>query len=168
MSFEVCEIFNFTRPVCGFPSATFTYPAYIICVMFEKGKTATWQKEETWWKICRPGDVFPKTRWEYRCHWVCYRGVCLLICHALVLTIMIVSCYLPWNTHTGSRRNIIMYVWQKKMLKKLLSDVTRENAFVVKCLTLPCHQPKHQFNFLRWVASDRVISGFKLLIAVTL
>ena len=26
--------------------------------MFEKGKTAISQKVTTWWKICRPGDVF--------------------------------------------------------------------------------------------------------------
>ena len=30
--------FNFTRPVCGFPGATFTYPAYIICVCLKKAK----------------------------------------------------------------------------------------------------------------------------------
>jgi len=43
--------------------------------MFEKGKTVTQQKEATWWKFCRPGDVFlfSKTQWEYRCHCVCYR-----------------------------------------------------------------------------------------------
>ena len=32
------EIFNFTRPVCGFPSAAFTYPACIICVCLKKTK----------------------------------------------------------------------------------------------------------------------------------
>ena len=32
------EIFNFTRPVCGFPGTTFTYPAYIICVCLKKAK----------------------------------------------------------------------------------------------------------------------------------
>ena len=45
------EISNFTRPVCGFNIATI----YNLC-MFEKGETATWQKEEAWWTICRPGD----------------------------------------------------------------------------------------------------------------
>ena len=33
------EIFSFTRPICGFPGATFTYPAYIIYV-FEKRKNS--------------------------------------------------------------------------------------------------------------------------------
>ena len=32
------EIFYFTRPVCGFPSATFTYPAYITCARLKKEK----------------------------------------------------------------------------------------------------------------------------------
>ena len=32
---------------------------YYLC-MFEKGKTATQQKEATWWKICRPGFFFRK------------------------------------------------------------------------------------------------------------
>ena len=42
--------------------------------MLEKGKNATWQKGTALWKIYRPGGVFfPKTRWEYGCHWVSYR-----------------------------------------------------------------------------------------------
>ena len=45
------DISNFTRPVCGFNIPTI----YHLC-MFEKGETATWQKEEAWWTICRPGD----------------------------------------------------------------------------------------------------------------
>ena len=32
------DIFYFTRPVCGFLGATFTYPAYIICVGLKKAK----------------------------------------------------------------------------------------------------------------------------------
>ena len=32
------ENFNFNRPVCGFPGATFTYPAYNICVCLKKAK----------------------------------------------------------------------------------------------------------------------------------
>ena len=32
------EIFYFTRPVYGFPGATFIYPAYIICVCLRKAK----------------------------------------------------------------------------------------------------------------------------------
>ena len=39
------ESFNFTRPICGFPGAAFTYPAYIICLCLKK---VTWQKGTTW------------------------------------------------------------------------------------------------------------------------
>ena len=35
---EPDEIFNFTRPICGFPRATLTYPAYIICIHLKKAK----------------------------------------------------------------------------------------------------------------------------------
>ena len=32
------ESFNFTQPGCGFPGATFTYRAYIICVCLKRTK----------------------------------------------------------------------------------------------------------------------------------
>ena len=32
----LAEMFNFTRSVCDFPVATFTYPAYIICGFLKK------------------------------------------------------------------------------------------------------------------------------------
>ena len=32
------EIFSFTRPVCGFSGATFTYPANIVCVCLKRAK----------------------------------------------------------------------------------------------------------------------------------
>ena len=35
------EMFNFARPVCGFPGATFTYPAYIIWVCLKKAEQPT-------------------------------------------------------------------------------------------------------------------------------
>ena len=41
------EIFSFIRPVCGFPSATFTYTAYIICVCLKKDKQRPDRKRQT-------------------------------------------------------------------------------------------------------------------------
>ena len=65
------EISNFTRPVCGFPGATFTSPEYIICVCLKKAKQRPDRKGQPGGKFARPVTFFQKTRWEYRCH----RGV---------------------------------------------------------------------------------------------
>ena len=64
--------FNFPRPVCGFPGATFTYPAYIICVSLKKAKQRPDRKGQPGRKFADPLTFFQETRWEYRCHWVCY------------------------------------------------------------------------------------------------
>ena len=45
------------------PRCDFYIPSIFHLCMFEKGKTATWQKGESRWKICRPSVVFSKTRW---------------------------------------------------------------------------------------------------------
>ena len=37
---------------------------YHLCI-FEEDKTATLQKGVTWWKICRPGDVFSRKAGEH-------------------------------------------------------------------------------------------------------
>lgn len=52
------RICNLTRPVCGFPGLTFTYPAYTICVCLKKAEQRPDRKGQTWWKICRHGEVF--------------------------------------------------------------------------------------------------------------
>ena len=53
------EIFR----ACGVPCATFTYPAYIICVCLKKAKQRPDIKgRPVWWKICWPGGVFPKLK----------------------------------------------------------------------------------------------------------
>jgi len=70
---------NFTRPVrgftCGFPGATFTYPAYIVCVFLKKAKQRPGSKGRHGGKFTDRVKLFPKTQWDYRCHSVCYRGV---------------------------------------------------------------------------------------------
>ena len=63
------EILNFTRSVCGFPSASFTYPAYIICVCLKKAKQRPDRKGQL-------VENLPKTRC-HRCHRVCYRAMFL-------------------------------------------------------------------------------------------
>ena len=71
-SFVPGEILNFTRPVCGFPGTTFTYPAYIICVSLKKAKQRPDRNGQPGRKFADPLTFFQETRWEYRCHWVCY------------------------------------------------------------------------------------------------
>ena len=72
--------FNFLRPVCGFPGATFTYPAYTICVCLKKAKERPERKGKPGRKSADPVTIFPITRWEYRCH--LQRGVI----HGIYLT----------------------------------------------------------------------------------
>jgi len=56
------EIFNFTRPVCGFPGAAFTHPARIICVCLKKTKQQPDRKRQSGGKFADPVTFFPKTR----------------------------------------------------------------------------------------------------------
>ena len=59
-----------------------------------------------------------------------------------------------------------IFMYDKRECEKIA--ITRYPWKRFCCVTLPCHQPKHQFNFLRWVGCDGVIGGFKALMAVTL
>ena len=54
------EIVNFTRPVCGFPGASFTYPVYIICVCFKKAKQRPDRKGQLGGKFADPVTFFRK------------------------------------------------------------------------------------------------------------
>ena len=70
--------FKFTRQVCAFPGATFAHPANII-----KGKTATWQRGETWLKICLHSEVF------FFCLFVCFLlCFCLFVFFAVVVVVL--------------------------------------------------------------------------------
>ena len=70
------EIFKFTRSVCDLSGATLTYPAYIIWICLKRAKQRPDSKGQPGGKFADPVTFFSaKTRWEYRCHWVCYRGV---------------------------------------------------------------------------------------------
>ena len=70
------EICNFTRPVCGFPGAILTYPAYIIFVCLKKVKQRPGRKGQ-------PGGQFADTVMFYSrkpgenidATGVCYRGL---------------------------------------------------------------------------------------------
>jgi len=59
---EPGEIFNFTRPVDGFPGAIFTYPAYIICVCLKKAKQRPDRDGLPGGKFADPVTFFPQTR----------------------------------------------------------------------------------------------------------
>ena len=53
------KIFIITYPASlWLPRCDFYIPSKYHLCMFEKGKTATWQNGDTWWKICWPGDLF--------------------------------------------------------------------------------------------------------------
>ena len=52
------EILNFTRPVCGFPGATFTYPACIICICLKKAKQGLDRKGQPAGKFADPVTFF--------------------------------------------------------------------------------------------------------------
>ena len=55
------EIFHFIRPVCGFPGATFTYSAYIICVCLKEAKQRPDRKGQPGGKFADLVTFFPKT-----------------------------------------------------------------------------------------------------------
>lgn len=52
------EIFDFSRPVYGFPGAALHNQHISFFCVFEKRKTATRQKSANRWKNCRPVNVF--------------------------------------------------------------------------------------------------------------
>ena len=53
-------MFNFTRPVCGFSGATFTYLAYIICVRLKNAKQRLGRKGQPGGKFAHPMTSFRK------------------------------------------------------------------------------------------------------------
>jgi len=91
--------------------------AYNMCLL-EEGKTATC-KGQPGGKFADPVPCFQKTRWEYRCHWVCYRGVyesfdgqLLLLLNASVKTISVefitIECYIFANYIFYDDRNYLI------------------------------------------------------------
>ena len=57
------EILNFTRrPVCGFPGATSTYPACIICICLKKAKQRLDRKGQPAETFADPVTFFSETR----------------------------------------------------------------------------------------------------------
>ena len=52
------EILNFTRPVCAFLGATFTYPAWIICICLKKAKQRLDRKGQPAEKFADPMTFF--------------------------------------------------------------------------------------------------------------
>ena len=52
------RICNLTRPVCGFPGPTFTYPAYTICVRLKKAKQRHDRKGQPGGKFADPVTFF--------------------------------------------------------------------------------------------------------------
>ena len=65
----------FTRHVCGFPGATFTCPAYIICVCLKKASQRPDRKGHPGGKLADRVTFFHRKPGENRYNWVCYRGV---------------------------------------------------------------------------------------------
>ena len=61
-SLALNEMFNFTRPVCDFPVATFTYPAYIVCEFLKNAKQRSHRKGQHGGKFADIVTFFPKTR----------------------------------------------------------------------------------------------------------
>ena len=56
------EFFYFTRPVCGFPGATFTYPAYFICACLKRAKQRPDRKRKAGGKFADPVTFFFRKR----------------------------------------------------------------------------------------------------------
>ena len=61
------ENFYFTRPVCGFPGATFTHPACIICVCLKKANQQPDRNEQPGGNFANPVTFFPKPGENINC-----------------------------------------------------------------------------------------------------
>ena len=107
------EIFNFTRPVYGFLFATFTYPAYIICICLKKAAQRPDRKGQACGKLsvtegCMDTVVF--MRKNYLCCVSQVSGIKGLV----------------------SKENVALCRWGSKTRKSGIKQVGKGQMFTVK------------------------------------